>query len=435
MKYLDDYKHSAGIYTSHRFRYKSNFQRVLGDQFVDLLVISIPTLTFLEFKIIGRLFAPEIILICLFPILLFTKHKTLFEPLPKMMLFLLIAWLSGQIITDLIRHVPFEDYSRGWAKIGFTLINFSTIYILIYGKRERILFYAIGIALGGILTFYINPNSYAEDYPWKFGIGESLTWLFIILASSRKISWILLRVGIIVAVSILNLYMGFRSYAGICFLTAVYIYFQWLWRIKCTRETKISANKMLLIALAILTTGFIFIKGYEKAAYKGLLGEKAREILEWQTNGSYGLLLGGRTEILVSYRAILESPIIGHGSWAKDYNLSSLLVYLKRILGYHAGQSNLSELIPTHSHLFGAWVEAGIMGAIFWIWVLSLAIRGMVSLIHTKENLTPLFAFIGFILIWDIFFSPYGADRRFITPYYIIVMMNLLPPRISEKKL
>jgi O-antigen ligase len=164
-----------------------------------------------------------------------------------------------------------------------------------------------------------------------------------------------------------------------------------------------------------------------------MLGENARQKYEQQAGGELGLLIGGRSEILVSFRAIMDSPIIGHGSWAKDYRYVNELIYLKRVLGYSPGQSNELGLIPTHSHLFGAWVEAGILGAVFWIWVLSLPIRGMVMIIGVKENFTPLFVFFGFLLIWHVLFSPFGAELRFIIPYCIVVMMSLLPPRSRRK--
>ena len=51
--------------------------------------------------------------------------------------------------------------------------------------------------------------------------------------------------------------------------------------------------------------------------------------------GEYGLLLGGRSEFLVSSLAVLESPVIGHGSWAKDCRYASLYVELKREAGYY----------------------------------------------------------------------------------------------------
>lgn len=409
-------------------------QSALRDRFIDILVISIPLMSFLEIKIVGRLFASEIILICLFPILLFNKHNVLKAPMAKMMVLLLSGWLASQIVTDLIRHIPFEDYIRGWAKIGITLINFSALYILIYGNRRRIVLYTVGIALGGILSFYFNPNIYAADYPWKFGMGESLTWLLIIYVCWFRARWILLRIGILVFTCALNLYMGYRSYAGICFLTAVYLFIQWLWNIKDKQKVKFTSKNLLLIVLACIAASFIFLKTYEHMAQQGILGEKARQIYEQQVSGELGLLIGGRSEILVSCRAIMESPIIGHGSWAKDYRYANELIYLKRMLGYYPGKSNDLGLIPSHSHLFGAWVEAGIVGAVFWVWVLSLPIRGMVMLIRTNEMLTPLFAFYSFLLIWHILFSPFGAELRFMIPYYIIVMMSFLPPRGNRKQ-
>ncbi len=231
-----------------------------------------------------------------------------------------------------------------------------------------------------------------------------------------------------------NLYMDFRSYAGICFLTATYVFFQWLWVLKDAKKNKLSLKNLVVIGLAFFAASFIFVKTYGHMARQGMLGENARQKYEQQAGGELGLLIGGRSEILVSIHAIIDSPIIGHGSWAKDYSYADTLVYLKRVLGYYPGQSNELGLIPTHSYLFGAWVEAGLLGAVFWAWVLFLPIRVLAGLYRTKEPLSPLIIFFIFILIWDILFSPFGAERRFITPYYIIVMMSFYRREVREHK-
>ena len=414
-------------------RYSANMTKALKNKFIDIIVFSIPFFSFIEFKIVGRLFMSEIIIICLFPILLYNHRKVLSTLLPKRMIILMVLWLFGQIVTDLIRHTEFIDYIRGWAKISITLINFAILYILIFGNRKRIVLYAIGIAIGGILSYYFNPNIYADDYPWKFGIGESLTWLMIVLASNKKLRWFFLRFSIICLAALINIYMGFRSYGGICFLTAIYLAMQWLSGITSSKEIKLTPKNLAMIGLIIIVTSGIFIKTYERMVRNGLLGVNARQIYEQQALGDLGLLIGGRSEILVSIRAVIDSPIIGHGSWAKDYKYSEILIYLKRMLGYYPGGSNKLGLIPTHSHLFGAWVEAGILGAIFWIWVLFLPIRVMLMLIRTKEIMTPLVIFLGFLLIWDIFFSPFGAELRIMTPFYIIVIMSFLPLQAKRK--
>ena len=154
----------------------------------------------------------------------------------------------------------------------------------------------------------------------------------IVLASSKKIQWFFLRLGIICIAALLNLYMGFRSYGGICFLTAVYLAIQWFWGLSSYRKIKVSSKNLVIIGLIILIAISIFIKGYEHMAIRGLLGENARQIYEQQARGDLGLLIGGRSEILVSIRAIMDSPIIGHGSWAKDYRYSETLIYFLSIL-------------------------------------------------------------------------------------------------------
>ena len=69
-----NYGHTEQIISPQGYRSPFNMPRAIKERFFDLLIILIPLMSFLEFKIVGRLFATEIILICLFPILLFTKH-------------------------------------------------------------------------------------------------------------------------------------------------------------------------------------------------------------------------------------------------------------------------------------------------------------------------------------------------------------------------
>ena len=103
-----------------------------------------------------------------------------------------------------------------------------------------------------------------------------------------------------------------------------------------------------------------------------------------------------------------------------------LFTELRRQAGYIAVPEDEEGLIPAHSHLLGAWVEAGLMGAVFWAWILSLPVRVLIKPHGMMDYLTPLMAFVAFLLIWDIFFSPYGAELRFLTPYYVVVMMTHL---------
>jgi hypothetical protein len=134
------------------------------------------------------------------PILLVDYGQRLRARLPTIFISLALLWLFGQVITDIVRGTVFSDYARGWAKIGFTLINFCALYLLLYGHQHRLTLYAVGLATGGLISFFVNPSPYAADYPWKFGYGTPITW-FSDIAGARIINH--RRVGPYIASGIL----------------------------------------------------------------------------------------------------------------------------------------------------------------------------------------------------------------------------------------
>jgi hypothetical protein len=88
-------------------------------------------------------------------------------------------------------------------------------------------------------------------------------------------------------------------------------------------------------------------------------------------------------------------------------------------LGYKKFQGGkLDDLIPTHSYLFGSWVEAGIFGGIFWSFIWGFAAY---AFLHAsgREPLLPLFAFASLMLMWDVLFSPLGTPTRFVAPFFV----------------
>jgi hypothetical protein len=89
-----------------------------------------------------------------------------------------------------------------------------------------------------------------------------------------------------------------------------------------------------------------------------------------------------------------------------------------------AGTEEEEDLIPTHSFLLGAWVEAGLLGAIFWAWVIILPVRVLLRPHSLTDFPIPLIAFIAFLFIWDILFSPFGSMARFVAPYFVVAMMT-----------
>ena len=395
-----------------------------------VLAFVIPAAMFFEIKAVGRLFGSDILCLGLFPFLLFVRGRFLKSSFVYVFLLLGGLYFFGQFFTDILLEIPFTDYARGWAKISVTIIIFCSLFMVIGSDRRKILICAFGIVSGQILQFYFNPGIFTADYPWKFGIGSPVTWLLMIFAavfSTQKKKLIDTWYVLPFFAGALNLYFGLRSLAGICFLTVAYLMLQAFLKGRKGKEgKKLSKQKIILLAIGFLGAAILIVNFYELSARQGWLGVDQQRKYETQAQGELGLLIGGRSEILVSARAILESPIIGHGSWAKDWEYAEMLVELKRRLGYSTGPAQELGLIPTHSHLFGAWVEAGIFGAVFWGWMLLLPIRASLRLFTTQDPHTPLFIFIAFILTWGILFSPFGSTLRFMIPFYAVCMIDVL---------
>jgi len=338
-----------------------------------------------------------------------------------------MLWLFGQIITDILRHSSFHNYSRGWALIIFTLVNFASLYLLLVGRNRRIMLYAFGLAFGAIAAYFINPDPYAHAYPWKFGYGSAVTLLIVLFAT-------LFRKGnhykpalsslFMFLASGINLYMDYRSLSGVCFLVGAYLLVQAFYGRRSYKKIRINVQNIILIGVVVLISTFGIFTLYEYAAGNGLLGSSAERKYDAQVSGKYGVIIGGRSELLVSARAIMSSPVIGYGSWPKNCHYALLDIQLRKKLGYGNEGSSGSCLLPSHSFIFGAWVDAGILGAIFWFWILMLPVRILSQLFRTMEPITPLIVFIAFNITWAILFSPYASEELITIPFYIVVMME-----------
>ncbi|MBL6934963.1 MAG: hypothetical protein ISR48_06070 [Alphaproteobacteria bacterium] len=406
------------------YTYEAGKETTLDWVLVYPFIFMIPALMFIEIRLVGRLFLPEVILAGILPFLLLARGKALMEPLPRIFLIIMFLWLVGQVATDLIRSTPTQDYVRGWAKILNTMINFMSIYLITFGNRRRLNVFALGVTAGYFLMYFLNPSEQMAEDPWKFGLGLATALLFCNIGNLKQVY----RTGILpvlclLAPATLSMLQASRSLAGISFLSAVYVAFQFYIGGRKEKAQKMSPLKMATLMAVGIAAAAVLLEVYSYAASSGMLGRDAQYKYEMQSQGQFGILLGGRAEIFVSIQAISDSPFIGHGSWAKDPRYAALLLKLENF-GYEISSLSIeSGLIPSHSHLFGAWVESGILGALMWMWVILFIVITLIKLSQVRESLTPLAAFVGIQLIWDILFSPFGAERRFLIPFFIIVLM------------
>ncbi len=378
-----------------------------------------------EVTLIGRLTFADMLLAGAAPVLIVINKGVGRSPLIKQFYLFATLWFVGAALTDVVRATPLDDVFRGWSKIIFFILNFTSIWLLVDGRQNRIIAFIVLLLITSIVRLRVQPDTAdlgADIFGmgWKFGYGQLLAGATLLVSAvlvARPVTR-LVGVGLPFLDAIVDLVFNARNLFGLMALSAL------AFLLTVGRRRPVSPVHLAAICAAGVVVGWGSISVYSYAASEGLLGVEALEKYEQQSSGRFGVFLGGRQESLASTQAINDSPILGHGSWAKDYRYVELMLARAEQAGYEVqGDPYANDLIPTHSHLFGAWVEAGVLGAAFWVWTAAIAIRGLNAVLRRPTPLTGFVVFIGLSLLWDILFSPFGLERRVVTPAWIILMM------------
>jgi O-antigen ligase len=390
-----------------------------GDRLLCLWLFVVGLSSMVDVPIMGRVMGPDILCAVGLLAVMMGRGGTKYDHDAKLFFVMVALWLFGALLTDMIRGTSMDDLVRGWSKIFFFTISFAYLYLATKRKLHLLIWYLLGLNVGALATLLISPDEFFFDYPWKFGYGPPATAFTIVCISTPFFARIVGpwgQVAVTMAAAAVNLAGESRSVfalllgvAGIVVLGAVF-----------ARIFRGRPIPKMFFAVTVLG-GLFFYQGvvaiYETAATSGILGPEALEKYENQTQGGMGLLLGGRAESLVSTQAIADSPIIGHGSWAKDYSYVALFIEaLEKRGGPLTTEYSSSGLIPSHSFLLGSWVEHGIFGGLFWIYIFVLCLRSLYSLFRIPSAPRPLVTFVILTLMWDVLFSPFAAQQRFIVP-------------------
>lgn len=393
-------------------------------------------LTVAEVNVIGRLFVSEAFLLLALPVALLVRGGSAIAPADRRVALFGCAWLVFAVASDWWNASVATDYLRGWFRISFLVTNFLSLTLLIERRQSRLRAAIAGLACGQLLGFYVNPPEFVTDYPWKFSLGPAATLLAALAACRLKERRhaTLVIIFPLVAVASVSLLNGARGLAGVTFVAVILLMLQRPVAADSGR-TRSSRAKVALMASVVILGGLAAQTLYGVAASQGLLGANEEAKYYVQSAADLPLLLAGRTEIFSSLAAIGDAPLLGHGSWPKD---DKYIVIMEEVLA-RAGMNvqydvRVTGLIPTHSHLFGAWVEHGLGGVAFWICVLALMGRVFVRFCNEQQHhLAPLVAYVLALFAWDIAFSPFGAERRVITALFLVTLsIYLREPKMGQ---
>lgn len=397
----------------------------------DVLVFVVGLTLSFNLPVIGELPVAELLLLFSLPFLLVVKGKRLNQPGIKPIYILMLLWLGSQGIADLYRQTPFVDWTRGEATIIFFAIDLAFFVVILSQNPRRKLGFMVGFAIGSLLAARFAPVGLAEDDPWKFGYATGVNLLAVLAGSYfiDKRRYLLCTLALVGMVGI-NLLANFRSPVLLLLVAAPFtlpLIPERIGRLRLLPRAGSLSRVAVLVVLA-LGAAAIAIGLVRFATASGFIGEDAQAKNESQLQG--GFLLAGRPEIVVSSQAVLEHPFIGWGSFGRSYKYVEMLSDFQARYGFQTDltdtEENLQGLIPAHSHIMGAWVWAGVLGAVFWVYIFRLAGKALLRLSLLKPPLALFYAFLLVSFLWDILFSPFQAFRRATDSFVLVVILDLL---------
>ena len=380
----------------------------------------------------SKIFAVEVVLPALALFVFLTRKSFPISQDFRVIMCIGAAYLFAQMLSDVINNTSEEQYIRGWARITLFLINFISIYIIIGNSRSCLLFFAIGVAIG---RFWAASEGFdAETLPWKIGLAKPIALIVlvccILLAAPPKTKTPLIA-AVVFALGLFDITMDFRSHGLVLIGTAVLLLLPSCLPLNSNPHRPTLSRAYVAVSLGGLVASLIAYQFYDYAAQSGWLSERAVQKFETQVErADTSVLIAGRSEILVYFEAIYDGLFLGHGSWPRNAHYADKLASERYELGLSGSRSSSSDdSIPIHSHIFGSWIEAGLIGGAFWLVVVALIVRSLLRSSVGSSHLRPLYVYGALLLLWDIFFSPFSGFRRFETAFLMVIVLRSLLQR------
>jgi hypothetical protein len=383
----------------------------------------------------GTLPYTEVIFLLFFPILVLTDGQFItpghrvFDKEYRTAYILLGLWVLSQTLTDIFVNAAPLDRVKGLARVVFFALDLVSIAAIVGTSLRRTKIFALGM-----VSNYLYSDRYGGDWSvqWKMLVGPSVSILVFLVASHfytrRQYGKMLL---VVAGLAALNLHYASRSGMMIDLAAALLILPIFpKTTLKRHSFTRGQLSKVLVLGALTLAVIWVSQQILKTAVNAGLFSEGDQAKYEQQSQGKLGIIFGGRPEGLVAIQAIMDSPFLGHGSYAVDYKYYVLLQEYRYKYGYAEGDDvdvdDVDIGIPTHSHLTMSWVEGGALASLFWFYMLVQIGRSISRLTENTHPLGPLYMFLLINLTWDILFSPYGLTRRMFEAFFLVIMINVL---------
>ncbi|MDL5352328.1 hypothetical protein [Microbacterium sp. zg-YB36] len=355
------------------------------------------TLTFQGLPVLGGAFPlATIVAITLIPVRPVAKRPIFAKTLPFLAVLCVAALLGSSLLQQ--RAIPQESISYLGATALLLWVGIGTASGA-RGASEILLWTSVGtgaywLAVGNDLT------RAGLDYLWKFGIAFQAVVITLWIVSRHVKNYRAASVAVLVLGTLVSLFAGYRSAALIALAAAL---------ITVVKGTDRRLGPMRLTF--VIAGGVVAYWLLTASIDAGLFGVEL-QIKTLAQSGSG--VLGGRTELALSAAAIGAAPAFG---WGSLQAVNAETIGRAQRIAEHFGLDPSVYLpiwirpngaLSVHSMLFQAWIEGGLIAAVF-----PLALVGLLiwSVLASRGRWSALTVFASLATTWDLLFSPWDFGR------------------------
>lgn len=383
-------------------------------------VVLYALLSTIDVNVIGQLRLNEVVVLLAAPFV-FRQTDLREYPYLKKALAALLMLLAFQIITDvLVVHASPQNFMRGWAATIISMLSLVFLFKTLNDQSTILLFIGMTILRNIIYTDDIVDSDMSY---FKFKIAPILSYtVYLIIFWLYARNELKLVMAVMIAYSLLCFASDTRSTGVIFFLSAVIIYFM-------NTKASISGRRIAAFSIVAAVLFQVCYMFYVNAVMNNEIGGEHSRAQLSRLESPYnplGLLMTGRAETFAAATAIADAPLFGHGSWAIDKTLKYYMI----LLSFHEEDMNVikayekDRLIPSHSVLMGAWVNAGLGGFIAVVCLFWFLMKMGFHIVRNGQELQlyPVLVLMVIGLIWTFLFSPIQHLRFNIPAIAAIVM-------------